>query len=130
MRSPCSGSRTRAVTWCPARTTESSTADPMYPVAPVRKIRIAEPRILQLDVPDPLAVEERDDPVFAHLEDRAEPSRTARLTFARLRQSRRRSRGLRREDAEESHCGEQLAALGAPHRRSHDRRHAVVECPD
>src|SRR3954453_20294373 len=74
MRSPCSGSRTRAVTWCPARTTESSTADPMYPVAPVRKIRIAEPWILPLDVPGPLTVEERDDPVLAHLEDRAEPA--------------------------------------------------------
>src|SRR6478609_982610 len=69
-RSPFSGSRTRAVTSCPARTTESSTADPMYPVAPVRKIRMAEPRIVPLDVPDPLAVEERNDPVLADLEHR------------------------------------------------------------
>src|SRR3954463_1339485 len=34
-------SRTSAVTSCPPRTSASSTADPMYPVAPVRKIRIA-----------------------------------------------------------------------------------------
>src|SRR5947209_9674534 len=33
--------RTSAVTSCPARTSASSTAAPMYPVAPVRKIRIA-----------------------------------------------------------------------------------------
>src|SRR3982074_2350681 len=34
-------SRTSAVTSCPARTSASSTALPTYPVAPVRKIRIA-----------------------------------------------------------------------------------------
>src|SRR5436190_20539193 len=34
-------SRTSAVTSCPARTSSSRTAAPMYPVAPVRKIRIA-----------------------------------------------------------------------------------------
>src|SRR5207253_2930375 len=34
-------SRTSAVTTCPARTSASSTAEPIYPVAPVRKIRIA-----------------------------------------------------------------------------------------
>src|SRR5882762_5283891 len=34
-------SRTSAVTSWPARTSASSTAAPMYPVAPVRKIRIA-----------------------------------------------------------------------------------------
>src|SRR5262244_1953761 len=33
--------RTSAVTSCPPRTSASSTAAPMYPVAPVRKIRIA-----------------------------------------------------------------------------------------
>src|SRR5213080_924984 len=33
--------RTSAVTSCPPRTSASSTAPPMYPVAPVRKIRIA-----------------------------------------------------------------------------------------
>src|SRR5438093_4238356 len=41
-RSALSGSRTSAVTWCPARSTASSTAPPTYPVAPVRKIRILE----------------------------------------------------------------------------------------
>src|SRR5467141_4318226 len=34
-------SRTSAVTSCPPRTSASRTAAPMYPVAPVRKIRIA-----------------------------------------------------------------------------------------
>src|SRR5258705_11270616 len=34
-------SRTSAVTSCPPRISASSTAPPMYPVAPVRKIRIA-----------------------------------------------------------------------------------------
>src|SRR5207302_4336501 len=33
--------RTSAVTSCPPRTSASRTAPPMYPVAPVRKIRIA-----------------------------------------------------------------------------------------
>src|SRR5688500_9080835 len=41
-RSAFSGSRTSAVTSWPPRRHASSTADPMYPVAPVRKIRIAE----------------------------------------------------------------------------------------
>ena len=39
-------SRTSAVTSCPPRTSASSTAAPMYPVAPVRKIRIARPYII------------------------------------------------------------------------------------
>src|SRR6185436_3200314 len=81
-RSPTSGLRTSAVSDRPARTRPSSTAAPTCPVAPVRKTRIGE-RPFYSNIPDAIIVEERDDPVFAHLEHRAELARGHRRRRAR-----------------------------------------------